>query len=356
MPNASRLIQSTFALGRAPFKTFDPFLFCVYHLDTYPNGGENMGPDPALLRSRDLGMDFSYEGGWSMYHGAEVPGFPSHPHRGFETVTVARQGFVDHADSMGYTARYGNGDTQWMTAGKGIQHSEMFPLLNRDKPNTLDLFQIWLNLPRKDKMCPPAFEMFWSENTPRLTIRDEASGQDARVQVVAGALASATPLAPPSNSWAANAANDVAIWIVTLPPGCTITLPAATSGDAVSRALYMVQGNSVAVREVQDGAEAGVLTHRTGAKVDASLPLVLTASKDSTAEILLLQGKPIGEPVAQHGPMVMNTREEIRQAFEDYQRTQYGGWPWKEHDHMHPRDAPRHAMHNGVTEHPPKRV
>nr|WP_290936872.1 pirin family protein [Haliscomenobacter sp.] len=109
-----------------PWETRDPFIFCVYHEDFYPLGNAQMGP-AASLSGRNLGQDFTVKDGWRMYHGRTVPGFPSHPHRGFETVTIARKGFVDHSDSLGATARFGNGDVQWMTAGKGVQHSEMFP-------------------------------------------------------------------------------------------------------------------------------------------------------------------------------------------------------------------------------------
>jgi redox-sensitive bicupin YhaK (pirin superfamily) len=111
---------------------------------------------------RNLGQDFTVKDGWRMYHGRVVPGFPSHPHRGFETVTVVRRGLVDHADSTGAAARYGGGDVQWLTAGSGIQHAEMFPLLARDRGNPLELFQIWLNLPAADKMAEPHFAMVWS--------------------------------------------------------------------------------------------------------------------------------------------------------------------------------------------------
>ena len=100
-------------------------------------------------------MDFAGTDGWRMYHGSTVPGFPQHPHRGFETVTFVRQGFIDHSDSLGATARFGRGDVQWLTAGKGIVHCEMFPLLDRDGPNPCELFQIWLNLPAADKMVEP---------------------------------------------------------------------------------------------------------------------------------------------------------------------------------------------------------
>ncbi|MCU0659847.1 MAG: pirin family protein, partial [Polyangiaceae bacterium] len=107
----------------------DPFLFCVHHDDAYPAGNERLGPATSLA-GRNIGSDFAGKDGWNMYHGDVVPGFPQHPHRGFETVTVVRRGLVDHSDSMGARARYGGGDTQWLTAGKGIVHAEMFPLLD----------------------------------------------------------------------------------------------------------------------------------------------------------------------------------------------------------------------------------
>ncbi|MFN6059709.1 MAG: pirin family protein, partial [Burkholderiales bacterium] len=108
---------------------------------------------------RQIGSDFSNKDGWSMYHGQTIPGFPSHPHRGFETVTIVRQGHIDHSDSLGATARFGPGDVQWLTAGKGIVHCEMFPLRQTNAPNPCELFQIWLNLPASRKMAEPHFTM-----------------------------------------------------------------------------------------------------------------------------------------------------------------------------------------------------
>ena len=92
------------------------------------------------LSGRNLGQDFSNKDGWSMYHGEKVPGFPKHPHRGFETLTVVNEGIIDHSDSLGSKARYGDGDAQWLTAGDGINHSEMFPLFNKDSLNKIDFF------------------------------------------------------------------------------------------------------------------------------------------------------------------------------------------------------------------------
>src|SRR6185369_8512859 len=138
-----------------PWITEDPFLFCVYHQDAFPPGNERLGP-AASLAGRNIGQDFEGKDGWRMYHGDVVPGFPQHPHRGFETVTIVRTGYIDHWDSLGATARFGMGDVQWLTAGAGVVHSEMFPLLDANQPNPLELFQIWLNLPARDKLVAPS--------------------------------------------------------------------------------------------------------------------------------------------------------------------------------------------------------
>ena len=148
-----------------PWQTPDPFLICVHHTDAYPAGDERLAP-AASLEGRHLGQDFEGKDGWRMYHGDVVPGFPQHPHRGFETVTIVKRGLIDHADSLGAVARFGGGDVQWLTAGKGIVHSEMFPLIHRDAPNPLELFQIWVNLPRANKLVEPHFSMLWRDAVP----------------------------------------------------------------------------------------------------------------------------------------------------------------------------------------------
>ncbi|MEO8298130.1 MAG: pirin family protein, partial [Burkholderiales bacterium] len=214
------------ALG-FPWVTLDPFLFCVYHDDAYPQANAQMGP-AVPLAGRTLGQDFSRKDGWSMYHGMTVPGFPAHPHRGFETVTIVRKGLIDHSDSLGARARFGGGDVQWLTAGQGVVHAEMFPLLDAARPNPLELFQIWLNLPGASKMAAPHFTMLWAEAMPRFTAHD-AQGRATEVVVVAGRLADAAPpLPPPPDSWAARAEADVAIWTLRMAPGARWTLPAAS--------------------------------------------------------------------------------------------------------------------------------
>ena len=321
-----------------PWETVDPFLFCVYHDDDYPQANVQMGP-AASLAGRDLGQDFSRQDGWSMYHGSTVPGFPAHPHRGFETVTIVRQGLIDHADSLGATARFGRGDVQWLTAGKGVMHSEMFPLLDPAAPNPLQLFQLWLNLPARSKMAAPHFTMLWSQDIPRLRVAD-ADGRVTEVAVIAGLLREAdvaAPPPPPPDSWAAQADADVAIWTVRMAPGARWTLPAAT-GEKTRRQLYFFKGQSVKV--------AGKAVNRASAiELHAGAAVELVNTGDVQAEFLLLQGRPIGEPVAQYGPFVMNTQAEIRQAMADYQRAQFGGWPWPDISPVHGRDPARYARH-----------
>ena len=315
-----------------PWETADPFLFCVHHDDHYPRGNEQMGP-AASLAGRDLGQDFAGLDGWRMYHGLTVPGFPQHPHRGFETVTVVRRGLLDHSDSMGATARYGRGDVQWLTAGAGIVHAEMFPLVERERDNPLELFQIWLNLPRADKMVTPHFSMLWGDTIPRKTLHD-AAGRAVEITVNAGRLEDAAAPPPPPSSWAARADSQVAIWTIKLAAGARWTLPAAPGAN---RSLYFFRGTGLDV----DG-HAVPPNHRVILRPE--LEASLTGGADET-EALLLQGRPIGEPVVSYGPFVMNTRDEIAQAFADYRQTQFGGWPWPSDDPVHAREEGRFAKH-----------
>jgi quercetin 2,3-dioxygenase len=316
-----------------PWQTFDPFLFCVYHQDAFPAGNDRLGP-AASLAGRNIGMDFEGKDGWRMYHGSMVPGFPQHPHRGFETVTIMRQGYIDHSDSLGATARFGRGDVQWLTAGKGIVHSEMFPLLNATGPNPAELFQIWLNLPSSDKFVEPYFSMFWDQDIPRHTTHD-TSGRATEVLVVAGNVGGTNAPAPPPNSWAARSSADVAIWTIKMAPEAQWTLSAALTGT--NRTLYLFRGNAVEI----DGQ---TMTHNSMARLHPDATHTLRNGKEE-AEFLLLQGRPIGEPVVQYGPFVMNSRAEIQHAFEDYQRTGFGGWPWPADDPVFPRSQGRYAKH-----------
>ena len=334
-----------------PWRGTDPFLFCAHHDDRYPAGNGRLGIDAPARQGREPGSDFSRREGWSLYHGEEVPGFPGHPHRGFETITVVPKGLVDHADSLGAAARYGEGDVQWLTAGRGVQHSEMFPLTHDDAPNPLDLFQIWLNLPAASKMAPPAFTMFWADQVPRVRQVD-AQGRTSLVEVVAGnyhpvdiAAAAGQPLyrapTPPTDSWAAQARADVAVWLIRLDPGAELTLPAAR-GAGTRRTLYCHAGETVEV----DGQR---IDGRQRVEVRAGIDLPLRNVGEDPVAILMLQGRPIGEPVAARGPFVMNTEAELRQAVTDFMATRFGGWPW-------PDEAPTHGDAGRFARHPDGRI
>jgi quercetin 2,3-dioxygenase len=342
-PNETSMEQQRHSVTRIrplgfQWETADPFLFCVHHDDHFPKGNDQMGP-AASLEGRQIGQDFLLKDGWRMYHGETVPGFPYHPHRGFETITVVRKGMVDHADSIGAAGRYGNGDVQWMTAGGGVLHSEMFPLLNKDGNNHLELFQIWLNLPRKNKMVKPHFSMFWQEDVPKLALCDN-KGKGIHIEVLVGSLMGQSAPTPPPDSWANDPDNHVSILNIRIDEGAEWTLPRSVAG--INRTLYVYQGDDLAI----DGKK---IPGYHAAEVQSDRDLTLTNGKGE-ARILMLQGRPINEPVVQHGPFVMNTRQEIQQAFDDYQRTGFGGWPWNRKDPVHPRSKGRFALHSNGEE------
>ncbi len=253
---ADDIVLQTFPLG-FQWPTIDPFLFCAHHDDAYPAGNDELGPDGLARRARDR---CRLRGRRRLAH---VPrrhraGLPQHPHRGFETVTFVREGLIDHSDSLGATARFGRGDTQWLTAGSGIVHSEMFPLVDRDAPNPLELFQIWLNLPAADKMVDPYFTMLWESDTPRVVAKDD-DGRVTEITVIAGAVDGQRAPLPPPNSWAARSESDVAIWNLRFEPGATWELPPAAGPETV-RTIYVYEGGLT----IGDDAR-GRCTHRRSA-------------------------------------------------------------------------------------------
>ncbi|MCC5909338.1 MAG: pirin family protein [Clostridiaceae bacterium] len=313
----------------------DPFVARMHHIDYYPKGNGNIGVSKSDLEGRKLGEDFDFSNDWKMYYGKEVPGFPVHPHRGFETITIVLQGYVDHSDSNGATGRYGAGDVQWMTAGRGIQHAEMFPLVHEDKENTMELFQVWLNLPSRDKLVDCYYKMLWAEDIP-IVIEEDASGNKATIHVISGSYKDTKSLSPNPNSWANNRDNHVGIWTIKLDPGASFTLPSIS--PTLNRNLYYYKGSSITI-------------DATSIKSNSSLKLagdeeikVINGDKDSY--LFLLEGEPINEPVVNYGPFVMNTMDEIQQAYKDYHATEFGGWPWDKKDPIHPKDIGRFAKYS----------
>jgi redox-sensitive bicupin YhaK (pirin superfamily) len=325
------------------WQTKDPFLFCAYHNDAFPKGNDEMGPEDSLA-GRDIGSDFQGKDGWSMYHGDVIPGFPQHPHRGFETVTIVKEGIVDHADSAGATGRYGEGDVQWLTAGKGCNHTEMFPLVNRDKDNPLELFQIWLNLPKKDKFVDPHYKMLWREDVPVIESKD-TDGKISTVKLVAGSYKDTKSLDPSPNSWAGDEKNNVRIALIKMEPEAVFVLEEVSS--TLNRAVYFYSGDNITI----DGTTIKV---KSGVEL-AGDEVIEIKNGDKESYLLLLEGEPIGEPVVSYGPFVMSSQEEIVEAFSDYRTTGFGGWPWGRDDFVHPREQGRFAKYpDGTVEYKDK--
>jgi redox-sensitive bicupin YhaK (pirin superfamily) len=177
--------------------------------------------------------------------------------------------------------------------------------------------------------------MFWDGDIPRRRLTD-AGGRLVEVTVIAGAFDGVPPLAPPPHSWAADESSELAIWSIAMQAESSWTVPAARS-DRTVRTLHQFAGSGlrVAGRDVPGPAAIQI-------RADAEIPI---EAAHGGVEVLLLQGRPIGEPVAQYGPFVMNTRSELEQAFADYRRTQFGGWPWPDNAPVHPRGEGRFARH-----------
>lgn len=337
------VIINSFKLG-FQWQVQDPFLFCAHHKDDYPTGNRFKGPSVGV-KGHYLGNDFDERLAWRMYHGKQIPGFPVHPHRGFETITIVLSGFIDHTDSAGGAGRYGNGDVQWMTAGTGLQHSEMFPLINEDQPNPLELFQIWLNLPRSKKLVKPNYRMLWKEAIPRVTVTGD-NGKSTEVIVVTGKASGIAVEAPIEDSWASDPSNEVMIIRLKMDPLATYTIPAA--GEGVNRSLFFYRGD-----EIKLNGEPLLTGHSADVHADRDLKI---ENGSQETEILLLQGRPINEPVVQYGPFVMNSQAEIQQTVSEYRRTEFGGWPWPAEEYVH-NNEPRFAKYSdGSIEYPEEKA
>lgn len=320
------------------FETENPFLFCAHHKDAYPKGNDELGPPASALLGRNIGNDFEIKDGWRMYHGKKVPGFPAHPHRGFETVTIVLEGFVDHSDSHGAYGRYGNGDVQWMTAGSGLQHSEMFPLVYKDKDNPLHLFQVWLNLPKKDKFTKPYYKMLWAEDIPVIEEID-SNGKRTNIRLIAGKYKEVESLDPAPASWANDDKNNVNIWLIKMEPEAVFNIPAVSS--TITRNLYYYEGDNIEI-----GNTTIDFNNRIKLQGDQDVSI---KNGNEESNFLLLEGEPIDEPVVARGPFVMNTMEEIREAYMDFQETGFGGWPWERTDPVHSNEETRFAKYSDGT-------
>jgi redox-sensitive bicupin YhaK (pirin superfamily) len=257
------------------------------------------------------GMDFVDpfllldEMGPADYGPGEAVGAPDHPHRGFETVTYMLEGAFEHEDSAGHRGRIAPGDVQWMTAGRGVVHSEMPTREIRDRGGRVHGFQIWVNLPARDKMMAPRYQEVPSSGIPEATTPDGR----ARVRVIAG------------EALGAKAVIDTRIPIVyqdwSLKPGAVVEPPLEESHQAL---VYVFSGQA----EVGEGRRAVIDGQLGLLGPGAAVRLAVPADAPESARLLLLAGQPLHEPVARYGPFVMNTEEEIEQAINDYRAGRLG--------------------------------
>lgn len=271
MEGAGVLVHRPFPSGALP--VFDPFLLI-----------DEMGPFDVAPNA--------------------AKGFPDHPHRGFETVTYLLSGRFEHRDSYGHAGRINPGDVQWMTAGSGLVHSEAPEAEFRRTGGRLHGFQVWVNLPKRDKMIAPRYQELPKDRIP------EASTPDGKVhvRVIAG------------EALGVSARIDTRIPIqylhFTIAPGASIEQAVPQASNALA---YVFQGTAIL-----DGKRIPAHTMAAFHRDADRVRLEAAADSPEPVQLLLLSGEPIGEPVARYGPFVMNTRAELEQAFEDFQAGRMG--------------------------------
>lgn len=297
----------------------DPWVGKFHHIDYYPEGDGIEQVKKEDMEGHTPGKDLDHDLDFRLYYGDRRPGFPVHSHRGFETVSIVLDGWVDHHDSHGDHGRYSAGDVQWMTAGNGIRHTEMFPLVNIDKSNRTELFQLWLSLPSWNKLVDCDYKMFWREDIPVV----EKDG--VKVKVITGNFNGEEGPKATESSWAYDERSHFRILLLDLAPNSEVAINGVSS--TLNRNLYPYEGEYVFIDE--DKVEG-----KRSLKLKGDADFVIR-TEDSPSRLLLLEAEPLNEPIINDGPMIMNTMEEVLQGYRDYWENQYGGWSWDERDPLH---------------------
>jgi redox-sensitive bicupin YhaK (pirin superfamily) len=290
-PARSKTMRKVLGTYSSPAQHWVGDGFPVRSMFSYATHGEHVSPFLLLDHA-----------GPAVFSPTKQPrGVGTHPHRGFETVTIVYQGEVEHRDSTGAGGVIGPGDVQWMTAASGILHEEFHSHAFAGQGGTLDMVQLWVNLPAGDKNAAPGYQTLLDGNIPSVELPDDAG----RLRVIAGEYE--------SHQGPARTFSPIDLWDLRLKQGksASFDLPEGhTAGLVVLRGSVLVNGTSAA-HESQF-----VLLDRQGG--------AFTLDAESDATVLVLSGKPLGEPVAMHGPFVMNTDDEIRQAMTDFQLGRFG--------------------------------
>ncbi len=259
----------------------------------FPSNGVDVEVNPFLM--------LDYAGPSLFKPSAKTPGVGQHPHRGFETVTIAYQGAVGHRDSAGNSGVIYPGDVQWMTAASGVVHEEMHEQEFARKGGTFEMVQLWINLPKADKMSKPRYQAISKSDIPVVAL-----GSGSQVRVIAGEWN--------GTKGPALTFTPINLFDVTLKAGERVEVAIPQGHNA---AVVLRKGD-VSLNETDSLAgEARIATLSAAGEV-----VTLEAKANST--LLVLSGEPINEPVASYGPFVMNTREELAQAIEDYKAGKMG--------------------------------
>lgn len=265
--------------------------FPVRSLFTYDNLARHISPFLLL----------DYAGPYTFTPTAARRGVGQHPHRGFETVTIVYQGELEHRDSTGAGGLIGPGDVQWMTAAQGILHEEFHAATFAATGGTLEMVQLWVNLPARDKLAAPGYQTLLNGDIPRVPLANDGG----RLRVIAGEYL--------SHKGPARTFTPMNVWDIQLNAGASLSLPLAQGHSA---ALVVLRGEVRVNGEQGAGAAQLVLFERDGDEV------LLEATQD--ASVLLLSGEPIDEPIVGYGPFVMNSEAEIAAAFDDFHAGRFG--------------------------------
>jgi len=302
----------------------DPFTFVSHHHDKYPHGNAQMAPPLDLIAGRNLGRDYQERFGFRMYHGRVVPGFPMHAHWGYETVTIAEKGFVDHFDTEKNFGRYGNGDVQWTFASSRYEHNEMYPLIDQENDNPVHITQIMINLPLDRKNTGNAVNNIWSENIPVFTDGEK------EITLYCGTYGGRSLYSPNPGSWAKEE-NSVRIMKAVLQPGASFSLDALPGG--VDRNVYFVSGKDA----VMDGTRIKPnLRFKTVRETSINI-----VNGEEESEFWILEGRPIGEKQAAFGPVILKDLDEVRSSMYEIRVNEFKEWPWGVMDVTNPLDMGR---------------
>jgi hypothetical protein len=302
----------------------DPFTFVSHHHDQYPKGNQQLAPPLQLISGRNLGRDYQERYGFRMYHGRVVPGFPMHAHWGYETVTIAEKGFVDHFDTEGNHGRYGNGDVQWTLASSRYEHCEMYPLLDQENDNPVHITQIMINLPLDGKNRPNHVNNVWSGSVP---VFEEEWGT---LTLYCGEYGGKSIYSPNPGSWAAPE-NMVRIMKAVIRPGGELSLDRAA--DGIDRNVYFVSGSEADL----DGT---VVKPNLRFKMKRSTALRIR-NGGAESEFWILEGRPIGEKQAAFGPVILKDLDEVRRSMDEIRIKEFQEWPWGVMDVTNPIEMGR---------------